>query len=614
MRTVSFGSFELDDHTFTLSRDGEPVSLSPRPARVLWVLASRAGELVTRDEIGEIVWPRGGVELDQALNTYIRQIRTVLDDDARSPRFIRTHPRRGYQFIAEVEEVVPSLQPSTLPPARTRPRPRALLAIAAIAALFGVVGVRTLTSDESVRIAVIPFENLTGDQAQDFIVHGLTEEVIAGLISRSPTNATVFSKASTERLWGDEGSDLVGASELLGATHVVEGSLKGGVSGVRVTASLVRVSDGASLWMEQYDRSLGDVLGLQIEIAGRIIESVSRSFALDEELTNPDAIAPEARLALARADYLLNQKTPETVARSIEEFRLALSLDDGIAAAHAGLGYALAISGDPQAAESEIETAIGLDPSLAKSYWVRGEMRWALESDWAASVSDLQRAVALDPNNAEARHSLAIKEAMLGRTESALQGMAQVVRVNPLSPAVHSDYALAYLWAGEFDLASKQCAEMARIAPRVERWRAARCDFVVATSRVDEVGATDAARRWLELLPDGGARPADPFLEGPSPELDDFLRWRKVAALARPELRLDEGSEVWSTLRTEGTAAAMAQVEEMVSQGRASVLTVRVDPRLRELRGTPALRASLSALSRPGVRPEPKADASLPPS
>src|SRR5688572_2271755 len=184
-----FGDFEFDPRTAELRRQGRKVRLREQPAQILTLLLERPGDLVTREEARQALWPGDTfVDFDVGLNSAVKRLRDALDDSAEQPRFVETLPRRGYRFIAPVE--APPLPPeSTAPeaPARPAPRRRYLRAAAPLGALAVVILVLALVATrhrwlgdraDPVRvtsIAVLPFENLNGDREQDYFVDGMTD-------------------------------------------------------------------------------------------------------------------------------------------------------------------------------------------------------------------------------------------------------------------------------------------------------------------------------------------------------------------------------------------------------------------------------------------------------
>ena len=239
MACLRFGPFELDPANGDLREGRALIKLQPQPLKVLSLLASRAGQLVSRAEIQKQIWTDDTfVDFDQGLNYCIRQIRAALCDNAGTPRFIETVPRRGYRFLAGVEEV------STAP----------------------AVGRRVM-------LAVLPFDNLSGDEEQDYFSDGLTDEMISQLARLNPQRLGVIARTSAMKYKHTDSSiDIIGRQ--LGVSYILEGSVRRSASRVRVTAQLVQVSDQSHLWAQSYDHDLGDMLALQGDVAHAIANEI----------------------------------------------------------------------------------------------------------------------------------------------------------------------------------------------------------------------------------------------------------------------------------------------------------------------------------------------------
>lgn len=305
---LRFGEFELDTDAAELRRRGVSVRLQQQPCRVLAVLAERAGELVTREEIRRAVWGDTYVSFDQSLNFCIKEIRAALGDQADTPRFIETLPRRGYRFLPSVNGGAPSAadQPGEPHPQRAAPSPGlvvgvALAAIGAAALAYLAAGggaAPGAARPARVRLAVLPFENLSTDPAQDYLSDGLTEEMIAQLGLLQPDRLAVIARTSAMRYRAARDKDIGEIGRELGADFVVEGSVRRGIDRVRITVKLIQVSDQTQLWAEAYDRPLRDLLEVQREVA----EAVARAIELQLTADTPEpprdaAAAPGVRVA-----------------------------------------------------------------------------------------------------------------------------------------------------------------------------------------------------------------------------------------------------------------------------------------------------------------------------
>ena len=284
MAVSQFGQFTFDADTGALTRNGLPVRLQPQPARVLSLLVSRPGEVVSRDALRQQIWGTDTfVDFERGLNFCIAQIRSALGDSADSPRFIETLPKRGYRFIAPVSRTVASDASATELPAPSEaiePQRRANrrgFAIAALLLLLVAAGIAGFamrdTGTPPIRIAVVPFDNETGDTEFDRIAGGVADATVARLATPERIkqvevigNAAVLRRPRAFR-------DLKVIGQELQASYVVLAQVKQDQQRIRLIAHLIRVNDGAHVWASTFDRdSFG--LDVQAELAESIANSV----------------------------------------------------------------------------------------------------------------------------------------------------------------------------------------------------------------------------------------------------------------------------------------------------------------------------------------------------
>src|SRR5437868_7149125 len=274
---LRFGVFELDSATGEVRKNGLLLKLHPQPAKVLILLASRANQLVSREEIREALWEKGTfVDFEQGLNSCIRQIRGVLADDPDNPRFVQTVPRKGYRFIAPVSSgngVASSRD--TVPPqevalgARLMRGKVLLLASAMVLVLTALAAAYFLhrrasatRSATKIMLAVLPFQNYGPDAEREYLADGLTEEMIMQLGSLQPERLGVIARTSAMKYKGARVAvDQIGKE--LGVDYVLEGSIRTEADRVRVTAQLIRVKDQTHVWARSYERTHGGILTMQ---------------------------------------------------------------------------------------------------------------------------------------------------------------------------------------------------------------------------------------------------------------------------------------------------------------------------------------------------------------
>jgi DNA-binding winged helix-turn-helix (wHTH) protein/TolB-like protein len=262
---VRFGIFEFDLAARELRREGVPVRMQAQPAQVLATLLEHRGELVTREMLRQAVWgAETFVDFDGSLNFCVAQIRAALGDSAESPCFVRTVPRRGYQFIAPVAAV-----------RRDWVWP-AVAAAVCLAFALGLVGQRWWSAHGPVRIAVTRFDNETGDPSLDRFADGLTDSVVADLTVNGAGRYGVIGDAAILR-GPRERRDLLAIGSSLRARYVILGQVQGDAAHPRILAHLIRLPEQTHLWVTRRDDlSLADRPRAEAETAQRIAAEFAR--------------------------------------------------------------------------------------------------------------------------------------------------------------------------------------------------------------------------------------------------------------------------------------------------------------------------------------------------
>jgi TolB-like protein len=230
---VRFGIYEVNLHSRELRKHGMRIRMEEKPFQILELLLERAGQVVTRRALREKLWPDTIVGYEHGLNTAVNKLRDLLSDCARSPRFIETLPRLGYRFIAPV-----------IGPGQSATAARRIL-------------------------LVLPFENLCGDDEQDFFADGLTEEMIAQLGRLNPKRLGVIARTSAIQYKATRKS-IGEIAEEMHVDCVLEGSVRCNGMRVRITGQLIEARDQTHLWSATYDRDLSDILDVQADVARQI--------------------------------------------------------------------------------------------------------------------------------------------------------------------------------------------------------------------------------------------------------------------------------------------------------------------------------------------------------
>jgi DNA-binding winged helix-turn-helix (wHTH) protein/TolB-like protein len=276
-----FGVFELDAERLELSREGRPVRLQPQPAQVLSALVANAGRTVSREELRQAVWKDDTfVDFDRGLNFCIAQIRAALGDDAAAPRYIRTVPKRGYEFVCPIEL---GQRPVGAGPPRPARRSAAGAFYALIASVFVtiavVIVVRAMTTTQMPPIvAVVRFDNETGDLTLTRFADALTDTVTLQLAEAGAGrfgvigNAAVLRRARSER-------DLRAIADSLNARYIVLGQVQGDNQRIRVLAHLIRMPEQTHLRVSRTEDVTDPTLKVADEIAGKIVRAFGNALA-----------------------------------------------------------------------------------------------------------------------------------------------------------------------------------------------------------------------------------------------------------------------------------------------------------------------------------------------
>jgi len=487
---MKFAEFELALKSGELRRNGHVIRLQPQPFKVLVFLASHAGQTVTRQELQQAVWEAETfVDFEHGLNFCIKQIRNALGDDAQSPRVIETLPRRGYRFIAEVEKLNGS---SMVEPSREFAKPEtertanpkssvmklALIGMIVIAALIAGYFAwrspsRIAPPQSKVMIAVLPFENLSGDPAEDYFSDGMTEEMIARLGQLQPKSLGVIARTSAMTYKGAN-KDITRIGRELGVGYVVEGSVRRAEDRVRITAQLIQVSDQTHLWSDSYDRSTGDALRVQRQVADQIATALAIELLADKKKETESSTSAEAVDAYLRGRYLWNKGDREGVSRSVEYFNQAIERDSNYAGAWAGLADAYRLLGMNYAmlpadayprATDAASRAVELDPTNADALVSLGTIKFRYEWKWDEAEQYFRRALEINPNLGMAHHDYAWFLVAMQRFDEGIEHMKQAQRLDPLSPLANSDVGWVYLMARRYDEAIEQINRTLELEP-----------------------------------------------------------------------------------------------------------------------------------------------------
>ncbi len=505
---IRFGDdFEFDARARKLSRAGRLLKLERIPTEILNLLIEKNGELVTRDQIVERVWGEGTfLDTDNSINGAVRKIRQVLRDDSENPRFIQTVTGRGYCFIAAVAQEAPvdpdlpaegtvaadSSGDTSQERRASRDSGRWLwvsligivvLAVGLAAYLYNLRS-HAPAPGHAVRpmLAVLPFENLTGDPEQDYFSDGLTEEMISQLGNLDPSHLGVIARTSVMHYkHTEEPLDRIGRE--LGIQYALEGSVRRDANKVRITAQLIQIKDQSHIWAREYDRDLSDLLALQAEIAQEIAAQIQLTLGDHRRLDTARSSSPgpsgyEAYDLYLKGRFFWNKRTERGFRQAIGYFQQAIAKDPNYSRAYTGLADSYALLGGynaipqiesmPKARRAALK-ALELDPELAEAHTSLALITENFDYDWQTAEKEYRRAIELNPNYATAHHWYAEYLSFQGRFPEALAESERARELDPLSLIIAADHGVILFYARQYDASIAQFRAVKEMEPAFPR-------------------------------------------------------------------------------------------------------------------------------------------------
>jgi TolB-like protein/DNA-binding winged helix-turn-helix (wHTH) protein len=517
-----FGDFKLDCDRFELYRAGRSLKLERKPMELLVLLAAKSGHLVTRTEIAEHLWgPEVFVDTEHGINTAIRKIREVLNDDPVQSRFVQTVTGKGYRFIESIVEVPSEATPSSIeersqqpyPANRNRrvgdtnpslatpgslaiqdppnkeepprvepssfsknepqsPRNTRLIWLASSTGLaillLVLLGARILRNrlhpiaPKITSLAVLPLDNLSGDPAQNYFADGMTDELTTMLAKDSTLR--IVSRTSAMQYKGAH-RPLPEIARELGVDGILEGSISRSGDKVHMTIQLIQAPTDTHLWAESYDRNANDLVTLPGEAAQAIAKQLGTTIA---QRSPARYVSPEAHDAYLRGRYIWFTGYNEEAGKY---FKQATELQPDYAPGWAGLsmyyGQGL-LRGeiDPKYSDTGLEAArksVALDDSLPEAHLVLGAMLLIDPWDFAQADREIGRAIELDPRYAEAYHFRSKMYILLNRTEEAIQLQKKAMELAPFERPW--GMAHAYAETRQYDAAINDILQRLATAP-----------------------------------------------------------------------------------------------------------------------------------------------------
>src|SRR5882724_1791654 len=502
-----FGQFVLDPSRRTLSRANSPVSLTPKAFDVLLFLVQNPNRLVTKEELLQAVWGDTFVE-EGNLTQYISHLRMALGDNSEDTRLIVTMARKGYQFtgnvivddVADVEkkaaaqipmakgpraDTLRRIESQIREPERSAPkhwRKASVMGASAVILIVGYMSWRhfrdvTAPRPKKIMLAVLPFENLTGDLNKEYLADGLTEETISLLGRLNPEQLGVIARTSVMGYkHTDERLDQIGRD--LSVQYVLENSLRESGSHIRITAQLIQVKDQTHLWAQDFDYLAKDMLNVQDDVAKSVVQQIRLRLSSQQQanLAESHSVNPEALDAYMHGYYFFERNTDKDTEMAAKYYERATQLDPSYALAWAGLsrvrnwqgniGLIPAEAGHRLAREA-VERALALNPNLAEAHAQMGRIKQQVDFDWAGADASLQRAIALDPGNPEVVRMATGSAALFGRFDEALPLNRRAVALDPLNADSWESLGETEFFMGQLEKAAADVKKGLELSPDV---------------------------------------------------------------------------------------------------------------------------------------------------
>jgi DNA-binding winged helix-turn-helix (wHTH) protein/TolB-like protein/Tfp pilus assembly protein PilF len=562
MPLMRFGPFELETERQELRRNGMLIKLAPQPMQLLTLLVARPGEILPRDDLRRQIWgDHPTADLDKNLNVCIAQVRSALSDDAETPKWLQTVPRKGYRFLGQIDQPLPEAVAQE--PEVSRSWSWTWIAAAAVGVLillgsaaFGIARWRVESSSPEL-LAVLPFASIpesAADPTVDLLRHGLLDETTTLLGSQSDSLG-VIARTSVAAL--PTKATIADIRSRLGAVYILEGAVRQEPSGagMRVTARLARTSNGQQLWAGSFDQNGRSSAEFERETAGEIATAVLR-------VLRPGKLAAAMRTgagcdgagweALRNARFLqLERKLTKSSEQYVEAAK-----DPHCKEALAGLAEVqmLRARGGRQMLWPEVQkaadAAIAALPDDPQAVNTRANVSFWFEWNWARAESEYRRALQLNPNYAPARHDYAWFLVAQGRPSEGVESLRHAIRLDPISARINIDAGWLLLQAERFEEAVRQTRR---------------------TMEIDEANheAESCLKRAQFYLGDKSKLPSE------MTEFEQRSAWYGAVWLAN----------------SGNLEAAIEKLEEAFRSHQASMVLLRSEPAFRPLRNDPRFKS-----------------------
>jgi len=505
---------------------------------------------VSKERLIQSVWTDTFVS-DDVLTRSISELRRVFGDDPKQSRFIQTIPKGGYRVIAQVVYDSPKADAETRmsaddghKPYKRRPRfgspllqlltAMVLLGIA-VAAFYVFNHGKHTESQGAVRvrsIAVLPFKPLVATSRDESLEFGMADSLITRL---GNLKQIIVRPISAVRNYGGLDQDPVAAGHDLGVEAVLDASIQTSGEKIRLSARLLSVSDGSTLWAYQCDEQhCTDIFTTQDVIAEKITGSLTPSLAREETrlLSKHYTDNRQAFQLYSIGRFIYNKWTPEGIKKSVEYYQKAIDLDPNYALAYSGMAdsynslgswFGEPVKESGPKAKAAAMMALKLDETLAEAHASLGKAKFLYDWDWAGAEQELKRAIELNPNCAEAHSAYSVYLSSIGRPEEALAEARRGQELDPFSIFINHRLERRLYYARQYDQAIKQCQKILEIDPNFGRGRRNLATIYLLKGMNDEaVAEFEMADRLSGSDPEPGEARLKAYKAG---GIRGYLRW-----------------------------------------------------------------------------------------
>ena len=620
-----FGPYELRTRGRELYKLDTKLKLRSQPFQVLQALVTRPGDVVTREELRDLLWPKETfVDFQHGLNASMSELRATLHDTANAPRYIETLPKVGYRIVVAVEviqlsgfppepnassptpaatvpvAIEPVPHPTAVPPMKWRWALGTVILVTTVLALAGVIQlsrnrVRLQPQISRTMLAVLPFENITGDAGQDYFSDGLTEEMISQLGRLDPEHIGVIARSSVMGYKKDR-EQLEKVAKELGVQYALEGTVRRDASKVRISAQLIQMKDRTNIWSRQYDRELSNLLALQSEIAQEIVGEIRVTLGEPKRFETAVAVPLEPREVEAyelylRGRYFWNKRTQPGFQKAIEYFQEAINRDPRNARAYAGLadsyalmnGYAgISLKDRAPKAYAAARRALELNDKLPEAHTSMAIVAQNFDWDWATAEKEYRRAIELDPNYATAHHWHAEFLALMGRFDEAFVEIERARQLDPLSLIVAADHGVILYYSRQYDRAIEQFRAVLEMDPHFPR---AALLYVTYERKGMYAESLAGLKEWPGSSPWIWANLADVYSRSGRPKeaQDAFRKLQKMERIQH----MDPLVFVVATIGMNQNNQAVRYLEKAYEEHSPALNALKVDPLYDPLRDDP---------------------------